>query len=428
MANNWSNAQQFFCEYTIGTVESRCDYAAVNLNDAITLGITQWWGYNAARLLVAIREQTPDSYAKLSQRIRDASETYSTEDANFWPNFYLTNDDGASFQTCAAEGAVHAVQDKLFLSDVFGEGNNLDRLQSVGVDGSRVKECIFLLAAYHQYPKSCFDIIRNIGGNRSLEDYLNAALNDGVLYKYSNRYNEIYQILSAWDGTSAPPDFGQSSEGLPENPDTNVGVASSVAYVEMINNQDIVIHGAMGSGESLICYYNGNNTWTPVRNASAPDYPSTGGGGAGAPEDFVAMKQLWEDNAEKWGYMQGPGRLDPPTYGYSDCSACIWWAANAATDNKYDWLGTSTYSQLTTTERIYSSPDGSIPLDILKPGDLFLMAYPGWDGGDVQHVDWYWGDGVAWGAGSAPLPRLVTNDVTTYYKNNVNWLHVHRFL
>ena len=424
MPNTWTDNQKMFAEYVIGTVESNLDYAAVNLSDAITLGITQWWGYNAARLLEKLKAEQPANFDQLSDRIKTAVNDHPSSDTGFWPYFYCTNDDAQSWKDAAQADENHAVQDALFHSDMFDDGGTLDVLYNWGVTITNVKSAIFYMSAYHQRPQSCLNVIRNIGGNRSLEDILNAILSEPILGVYKNRYNQVYDLLSAWDGTSAPPDFGQSSDIVGKNPNTDGNLASSVGYLELINGQDMIIRGAMGTGNDLLCRYNGNYTWYPVRNATAPGYPSTGGGHPGDPADFPAMRKLWEDNASAWQYAQAAGRLNPPQSGYSDCSACVWWAANAATDNKYSWLGTSTYTMLTTCPEVFHSDSGAIDVSQLVPGDLILMN---WNNG-IQHVDWYWGDNVAWGAGSAPLPKLVTEDVANYYTGAVQWISVHRFL
>ena len=47
----------------------------------------------------------------------------------------------------------------------------------------------------------------------------------------------------------------------------------------------------------------------------------------------------------------------------------------------------------------------------------------------TDHVDWYMGGTTVWGAGSAPLPHLVTNDVEHYYETmGIRQLWVMRFL
>lgn len=426
MPANWSDYQKYFCEYVVASVETDCDYGGTYLVDAITIGITQWWAYNAARLLNRLKSEAPNNYSLLTKRIRDAVDAHQESDGGFWEGFYLTNEDARSWKTAAQSKENHDVQDRQWFIDAYGPGGYLDSLSKWSVNVDNVKSCIFYLTIYHQSPRSCLQIIQSIGGNRSIEDIRNAALNHPVVGNYRSRQNEVYSLLSKWDGTSAPPDFGQSgSVAPPQNPNTNGQVQSSVSRVERVGD-DVVVYGAQGTGSVLLCRYSGNGIWLPVRNASAPNYPSTGGGGAQLPVagEFAAMQRLWQANEKKWSYSQAAGRLNPEASGYSDCSACIWWAANKATNNKYKGLGTSTYTMLETTKAVFSNTTGSLDVSKMLPGDLIIVE---WKAG-FQHVDWYWGNGVVWGAGSAPLPHHVTDNASKYLEGRVNWVNVRRFI
>ena len=414
----WTKNQQQYCEYVICTVESGCDYAAVNMNDPITLGIGQFYAYNAAALMERLRDNAASSYAKLSSRLQDAVSNHpSGSDAVWWTGFYLYQDDADSWVSSAQDMDNHTVQDAFFMDWVFGDGGAFDTLASWGMSTDNVKETIFMLSVYHQAPASANTILANIGGGRGLGDYLNATLNTWPVSGYSNRYNRVYGLLSDWDGESAPPDFGQSDYTPGTNPDTNGQTASSVGRIEQAGN-DLIVYGVMGSGDRLICRNTGNGVWIPVRNASAPNYPGTGGdgGGGAATGEFAAMKALWEENERAFSYAQAAGRLEPDVSGFTDCSACIWWAANKATDGKYQWLGTSTWTMRDTATKIC---DG-IQRDLMQPGDLILMTNP-------EHVGWYWGDGVAWGAGSAPCPKVEADPVENYNYWGSN-LEIYRFI
>lgn len=415
----WTKEQQQYTEYVICTVESGCDYASVNMNDPITLGIGQFYGANACALMEKLKADAPESYAKLSSRLRNAVDAHPSSEWDWWSGFYLYNDDANSWVASAQDAANHKVQDEFFMNWVFGTGGAFSTLEGWGMDTSKVKETIFMLTVYHQRPASANQILANIGGSRSLGEYLSTTLNTWPVSGYSNRYNKAYGLLNSWDGTSAPPDFGQSDYTPGNNPDTNGQVSSSVSRIELAGN-DLIVYGKMGNGDKLICHNTGNGVWLPLRNASAPEYPGTSGGGStgGGTEEFKKMKDLWEANKGKFQYAQSAGRLEPDVSGFTDCSACIWWAANKVTDGKYNWLGTSTYTMRTTATKIC---DG-IQRDLMKPGDLILM-YNQYG----EHVGWYWGDGVAWGAGSAPCPKVEADPVEDY--NNWGWgLMIYRFL
>ena len=436
--------QMQYCYYVIGYVESRNDYSATNQVDAITLGITQWYGQNAWRLLDAVRTDAPDSYAMLSDRLRSLCEG-GEQTWNYWTNIYLVDDDAQSWANAATLDSNHAVQDQLFMNDLFGEGGNYDVMRGWGL-GDDPKVAIFYLAMYHQRPASASTCMATIGGSPTLEKLRDWCLSNQILGSYKNRYNDVYRLLTQWDGTSEPPDFGQSETVLPTDPSDQIQAGtlqSEVSYVQAVGD-DLVIFGNMASTGRLLCHSTGRGIWVPV-TGTVP--PNPGGGGedpnpdvppAGDdPGEFSAMRQLWEENASRWGYSNGPGRLQPDVYGYSDCSACIYWAANKATGGKYDWIGTMTDYMVQNCPIVLELDRATTGLHVdrslLRPGDLLVVDYgagsyntPGPD-----HVDWYWGNGVVWGAGSAPLPKKISDNVDTLYENynpTVQHLWVCRFL
>lgn len=432
MATEWSSNQKKFLYYCIAGVESNWNYDACNISDAITLGITQWWGHNAARLLETVKVMAADRYEGLSDRLKGFVEDHPSSETGFWDYTFLYQSDADSWQAINDAGPeVPLAQDTLFYSDTFGTewvGGQLAILQSWGQDLDNIKGTIMLFSCFHQNQQSALNVIRSIGGNRDFNDVHAAILNDGVVGSYVNRYNQVRDWLAGWDGLSAPPDFGATNPGnIPSNPDTDNQLASNVRYIQAYSNQDLIIYGAMDTGDKLICVYNGNNTWIPVRNSAGPSYPSTGGDanpGDGNDPEFEKMKALWIQYENQWSYSSGAGRLNPPVSGYTDCSGGVWWAANAATNNKYQWLGTSTYTMRETAAKVYSSSDGTIDTSILKPGDLIITGGIAYD----QHVAWVWGDGTAWGCGWAPLPKVEKTNLATGYVGEVQWLEVYRFL
>lgn len=423
----WTENQRYFAEYAIASVESDCDYAACYMVDPITIGITQWYAYNACRLLRRIKNELPASYDMLSSRLKDAVTQHGEEDTGFWTSFYLRNADAQSWKDAVQIQGNTALQDQQFMDDAFNdEGCYYNTLERWGINMGNVRPGIMWMAQYHQSPASTLRVLGQIGGDRTLEDVRDGMLNDRVFNQYSNRINELYDILSAWDSESPPPDFGQSSTEVSQDP-TYGSVQRDVKFIRSMNNQDLMVFGNMNTGDRLLCHYNGNGLWLPVRNGNAPNAPSGSSKGEGDPADFPAMRAIWEQFERQFDYGQGPGRLNPENSGYSDCSACIWWAANKATNNKYTWLGTTTATMVTSTDFIEGAvnADKSINADRLQPGDLIIMGF----GSSTSHVDWYFGNGVVWSAGSAPLPHHRSDNVSNYLTGTTyDWAGVYRFL
>lgn len=417
----WTKNQQQYAEYVIGSVESGCDYAAVNMYDAITLGIGQFWGPNAAGLLEALKDGASTSYEKLSDRLKDTLDAHPSSDSSFWSNFYVYQDDADSWVSSAQDKENHAVQDQYFMEWVFGDGGAFDTIGSWGMNTDNPQQTILMLVCYHQYPAAASTVIRNLGGERSLDEYLTAILSTSPVSSYPNRYNEAYNLLKDWDGESAPPDFGQSDYTPDSNPDTNGQVQSSVNRIEACGN-DLIVYGDMGTGNRLICHNNGNGVWLPVRNATGGTYPSTGGDShtpsGSALEDFNRMKALWLEYAGQFAYAQAPGRLDPVSSGFTDCSAGIWWGVNAANDYRYQWLGTSTWTMWDTATFVCEGVDE----DKMLAGDILLMKFPSGD----EHVGMYWDDGTCWGCGSAGCPKQEVSSPDGYWSWGITYLAVYR--
>lgn len=147
--------------------------------------------------------------------------------------------------------------------------------------------------------------------------------------------------------------------------------------------------------------------------------------GSAGSKDFQKMFKLWRDNEKKWRYGQGGGRLNPPSSGYSDCSACIWWAIHSVRPDIAKHVGAWTGAMATSGKEI-ARGTASTPIDTskLKPGDIVLVEwkhvnYAFNDGS--SHVEWYVGNNTLWGAGYGPLPHKSGN-IHTYLKRAGCWM------
>lgn len=421
----FTDNQKMFAYYVTAAVESDFDYACCNKVDAITVGITQWWGYHAKRLMAKMKGEAPDAFALLSEKNRDMVDNMRDDD---WTRYFLTDTDVAGWQKAAALKECKKCQDELFLADAFGPGsmsngdaNYTTALSQWGISDSDVKTWIYWMTIYHQTPARCLRGIQAIGQS-DIDTIFQWTRSDYVLSKYYNREKRVHDLLKSWDGQSAPPNFGQvvdtPTTGDPSGAIRGDSLQNQISYVEAVGN-DLIIHGKVVKSDELLCHNTGRGIWLPWSGTNTPNpgmgKPDTGNTPSASPDDpkdFPAMRQLWYDNANKWGYSQGAGRLDPPSSGYSDCSACIYWAANKATNGKYSWMGTYTDAMRDNCHIVYETSSRRLPLDVLRPGDLIIMDYGG--DGVTDHVEWYFGNGVVWGAGRSPLPHHTSDDVTTF--------------
>ena len=414
----WTQAQNMFCMYVICEVESGWNWAATNMQDAITLGIGQWWGTRAAGLMDLLRTQAPTSYAKLSSRLRTKLESDGAESQS-WTSFYLNQTDAQSWAASAEDDENHVIQQTLFLQDIEGYKTTLS---SWGLDvENNVAATIYWMSAYHQNPSLCGKTMYACGASTNLSTIRSAILSNNILGQYYNRYNTIYNRLSNWDGTSAPPDFGQVEEfqdGLSPTPQGgNMSQqVTGIQYVQQTGDNLLIYSEDYPNG--MLCIKTNGQIWVPFTNDTQVTMPNTETGQTGGSSSlFEQCKQTWIDwaNAGGFGYELSPRALDPENTGVSNCAACVWAAVKKHDTAMASWLGNYCPTLQKQGTLIYNTTgynDIRVPVEDMRPGDLILMDYEGNHSAD--HVDWYFGNNVVWGAGSAPCPHLVSNDCEHY--------------
>lgn len=403
-----STAQKLYCMYVIGAVESNWQWTAVNYADPITLGMLQWYGTRAAGLLSDVQEEAPTAYAVLAKTLRDDMAAHAASDT-WWNSRYLTRTEGNSWIECAQTDAVHAVQQNLFFSDLAGYESTLTGWGCETDTPDHVKSFIFVCSMYHQSPKRAGEVVAAVGGTASVAVLYNGAMNNNVLSRYKTRYTRVKNYLDSWDGTSDPPDFGQSGVIDTEPGGDGTGyidqLLSEISRVQMVG-ENLIVYGATGR---LICYKTPQDIWVPQRNIAAPETPSKPGGSGGSTSDQITqMQNLWRNNQNKWAYGQGAGRLTPTSSGYSDCSACIWWAVNQINPQAAKSMGSSTAAMLQNNWQIVARGGaGQYPAeDQCETGDILIVN---WKSTNItasgRHVEWVFPDYQLWGAGRAPLPH-----------------------
>lgn len=413
--------QKMYAMYVIGEVESNWNWASVNYSDPITLGMMQWYGTRAAALLNRCKNEDPVGYAMLAASLRSSVDSVPATSGS-WNGRYLTRDEGNSWAAIAMRPENHSIQQNQFIQDDIPA--YISVLTSWGITEDNVKTMIFCMSMYHQGPKYCGQVVATVG-NSDLDTMWRTCLNNSVLGRYKNRYNTVHSRLAAWDGNSAPPDFGQTSgsSGGGTQPGGDAGsnggtvVKQSGIKSIRLDGDHLIIYGD-NFPKGLLAVHNVGREWIPSKSSTdAPQPGGTGtpgggndGGNSPTPSDEIGrMFALWKQNEKKWRYGQGAGRLNPPQSGYSDCSGCIWWAINSINPEKAKSIGTWTGTMATNGQEIARGTDcATLPLDKMLPGDIILLE---WDNVNYafndgnSHVEWYTGNNNTWGAGSGPLPH-----------------------
>lgn len=414
--------QLLYAMYVIAEVESEWNWTSVYYSDPITIGIMQWYGTRAAGLINRVESDTPGSLSTLTQTLRDTLSAHGANDG-YWNSRYLTRDEGNSIIEFLSPQSAHDSQQRQALEDLSAY---VPILESWGMTSSNPKPLIFAMSAYHQSPARCGRIISSCGGSATLDRIYTATLNDGVLGNYKNRYNTVYNRLNSWDGTSAPPDFGQNGN-IDTSPGGDTGgiseALSKLRYITKRGN-NIYLYGRDEYANGVIFYPVPGFKWICAYNADGTTIEggNTGGGSATGSAGQQAVVNLITSWVGKFSYSQGAGRLDPLTSGYTDCSGLCWFAYQQACGID---VGTWTGEQDTKGTLIASGSGANLPLSSMELGDLVIFL----SGSRTTHVEMYIGNNQLCGIGGGTGPTI-KEDAQAYSAGNYNWSnwHVRRYL
>lgn len=375
--------------YVIGTVESNCDWGACNYVDAITMGIMQWYGNRARNLLERGRTADPNGWTTFAAAAPTLAQQVQANNIN-WASRYLSTAEGNAWKAWAQRNENHAFQEAQWKADWDGYQATMD---GYGFPSKNVKERIMWACAYHQSPAQAQRVLASCSATATLELIYTTILADGVLGQYRNRYTTAYNLLTAWDGASAPPDFGQTSEPSKTPGGDHPGIdgkPSSTSWIQL-QGDNLIYH----DGESIAFFVKSSaQTWVHrFTESTKPSGGQTGGGSSSGSgnKDAARVVEWLQSRIGKYAYSQGAGRLDPDSSGYGDCSSVCW---RAYQDVLGIDVGTWTGQMAGKGTRVCGSSDTSISDAITKAqaADLLLLDWgvytQAWD-----HVEMFAGDG-----------------------------------
>lgn len=402
--------------YCIGEVESHWTWNAVNYSDPITLGLWQFYGIEAAQHLHSMKNDTPGDYAKLSDNLRALVEAHPQDDS-WWNSYNWNQTDGNSWSDVAADSTQnHTLQQRQMTDKMTADVATLQRWGMILENGP---EIAFMLAVYHQRPVSANSVLRSAGGTATLEKLRDTVLSDAVLRRYPTRYKTIYERCAAWDGMSAPPDYGQLTDVTTGGNSSTIQTQSSQVNYVIQMGDNLVLYGNPGSPyeNGLIFYAAGAQRWMPSRNANGIDIPNsnTDNGSATGNEAQLAVVALFRSWENQFDYSQGGGRLNPEVTGYGDCSSTVWKAYQKVTGID---VGTWTGEQRTKGKLIAGGgPNDAFPLDLAQAADLLQVTH----NNGVQHVEMYMGDNVLMGHGGGKGPHYNSRTAVDYCTTQREW-------
>ena len=415
----------YYAMYVIGEVESNWNWTAVNYNDPITIGMMQWYGTRAAALLNRIKNEMPTAYGQLAASLRSDIESHDAGSA-WWTSRYLNRDEGNSIITVFQDEENHLIQENQAIADFEGY---ITTLENWGMSQSYPKPLIFAMSMYHQSPASAGQVIATAGGSADLDRIYDVCMNHGVLGRYRNRYNTVYQRLKDWDGESNPPDFGQSGDVDTTPGGNNPGISTEESKLGYIiqNGDTLILYGRDEYAKGVIFYPASGQTWINGYNANGTDIGggNEGGGSESGSEAQNAICELYRSWLDRFAYSQGAGRLDPISSGYGDCSSTVWFAYQQVAGID---VGTWTGAMAGKGTKIASGYSGdNLPIEDMEPADLVLIMWNGWNG-SFDHVELYMGNNELWGHGGPDYgPDQTTTDARNYPRYMYYW-EVRRYL
>lgn len=405
----------------IGTIESELTWNLVDYSHPLKIGVAQWHGSAAASLLDTL--PVVDK-ANLSQSLLDDLSLYQSTDP-FWDSRYVTLDEGNSIVTSLGSDTAESFQRNFFSSMITNYATVMTTWGCVPEGTlSQRKTFVFLAAVYHVNIAVAGSICAAIGAETTTQTILDAIMNKPEISSVRD-WTRVKAAIDAWDGGIEP------SQGGTDEPWTDPGspgdggsyipqVQSQIQRIGM-TGQQLIVYGEDNQA-GVVCYRATNDFWYPSSNTAAPPTPTPVDPPApvepGTQSDFEAMRQLWYDHEGDWRYGNGAGRLNPEASGFTDCSGCVWWAVNKIRPDLAAALGDFTTPQSRAGTLIVEgtlSSSTTVDPSILQPGDIILVSKNGrYSAGGDSHVEWYFGDGVVWGAGYAPLPHFSASSVDVY--------------
>jgi cell wall-associated NlpC family hydrolase len=378
-----------YAMYVIGQVESNHNWSAVNRGDPITLGMMQWYGTRAYNLLNLGRTSDPTGWAAF-KAATPALAAAVENNSYAWNGYYVTDVDANAWVEWSKRDENHQFQQATWDSDYNNYSNVCN---NNGIPESNIKQRIYFMSMYHQGPLYAFQVLQTCGAMATLDNMHQTCLNNGVLGQYSNRYNTVYNLLKNWDGTSAPPDFGQigtgGSGGNTPPPADNQPKPDKPILVQQFGD---MLRVRIGS-DVYTAYKSAAQTWQAgTIKGTSNGSGSTGGGTpvpAPTPDNNNVTKVLdWiAARVGKFAYSQGGGRLNPDQTGYTDCSGLLWAALHFAIGQD---IGTWTGTQKNDGTHVCDSNSDSTASGIAKAkaGDILLIMWSGYNA-TYDHVEMF---------------------------------------
>lgn len=439
-----TDEQKRFSMYYIALCEnggsvSSAKWAADNYgaNEAITLGILQWYGAAAGEYLAVMQASYPDLYAAMPQRWQE-----TLTSGGSWTSIWITAEEHETYQA-AVQAHLEDSKDSQYacwFSSTFNEGlkKELDGISYITDWCDDIKVVFYYMNLYHLSPKLAQQVHSSIGQVTDLDTIAQAAC--GVARSlfpsqwadlgtgWTNRFlHYALDPLKSWDGSSNPPDEWGSADvqGQPSASGVdNVGGGSSnpayrIRYV--FNQTGGLLFVFMQDGSCITCVKSSSGqVWRPISlgtaaTGSTGQQSAGGGGGSSVPSGSTLPTTGWSHMQEAYDALQAIGEgawtysmdyhaYDPWVYHKTDCSGFVSYVykhfdeATAANvwGGSYPPATPGLYQNCHVVTSGTRSGYSSSALDQMLPGDMFMVSdTSNFGSGGGSHVMMYCGNNIS---------------------------------
>lgn len=241
----------------IGTVESNLNYGAINFNDPITVGVSQWYGTRAAAILKRMRDENPSQWYNVEYSL-DSQIVAILPSSTYWNSRYLTQAEGNSLVGTLQRN--QAIQNDQLVTDMEAYKNVAI---SYGFDpDTNTATVLYFFSMHHQSPASALQVVQTLDTTATLDQIHAACLAHPVLGQYGGRYNTTYNLIKEADLSGVDP--------VPP-PDPPIVIPNGNAkLIEAVGDLLIV---RFDNNEQVTYYPTGRGQWVPRKAAVAPPPP-----------------------------------------------------------------------------------------------------------------------------------------------------------
>lgn len=417
--DNWIS----YSMYVVGTVESGCNYGAIERYAMAGIGIAQWTYGRSWELLNLIATDFPETEADfpiLWDSIKPGTSA--------WGSKIFTQNEANEIGAVLVTDSGIASQNKLYIQDCNNSYIPLLRDECGFTDA---KSAIFALTVYHQSPQAFYQIF-SACGTASVDVWYNTTLNNGIVGKYLSRQNTVKSLLDAWDGESGKEDFGvynpyyevggntDPGNGNPDKTESETTTDAKVGCIRVLGKALL----AEFDGQKIMFYKAGNGLYYPnLKNKTVsgstddtpvPDNPEQ----SGTSDDAVWIVDKIKSLEGTLQYSQAQSLRTNIPGGYCDCSGLVWWLYNQRGFSVGTWTGSQKNDGELIAEGRYTVPDESI----MQLADMCLFDWSGsTDISTYGHIELYIGNGQIMGHGGDPYYGPVKKDIVSYFQSAPYW-------